>query len=111
MMYEKRAYRFFDMLDLGFEPRDYLFPDFEGEYYGNLDMKCWGKTPMALAAYITLDDGRKVKCNAWQNKDNYFGIADMPFDSRIRIVLEKNSKGRSCLVEASLVSENGGGNE
>ena len=80
---EKRALSWQEFVDSGFDGRDYEFPDFEGTFEATIVCKRWNKSKNLLA-YLNLDNGMKVITATW-NKDNFFGLADMPIGSRVSV--------------------------
>ena len=87
---EKRALSWQEFLDSGFDGRDYNFPDFEGTFEAELVCKRWDKNSKLLV-YLDFDDGRKIITSAWQDS-NYRGLADIPFNTRVRVTFQYSKK-------------------
>ena len=60
MKNEKRALSWREFVESGFDGREYQFPDFEGTFAATIACKRW-------------------------NKDNFFGLADMPVGTRVSV--------------------------
>lgn len=90
---EKRALSWQEFLDSGFDGRDYNFPDFEGTFEAEMVCKRWDKNSKLLV-YLDFDDGRKIITSAWQDS-NYKGLADVPFNTRVRVTFQYSKKGIS----------------
>lgn len=88
---EKRAYSWSQFMESGFDGRDYKFPTFDGLHDATIVCKRWNKS-RNLLVYLDLDDGRKVVTATW-NRDNYYGLADLPMGSRVRVKFVKSAKG------------------
>jgi len=88
---EKRAYSWNQFIESGFDGRDYQFPTFDGSHDATIVCKRWNKS-RNLLVYLDLDDGRKVVTATW-NRDNYYGLADLPMGSRVRVKFVKSAKG------------------
>jgi hypothetical protein len=80
---EKRALSWREFVESGFDGREYQFPDFEGTFAATIACKRWNKS-RNLLVYLDLDDGRKIITATW-NKDNFFGLADMPVGTRVSV--------------------------
>ena len=80
---EKRALSWREFVESGFDGREYQFPDFEGTFAATIACKRWNKSKNLLV-YLDLDDGRKIITATW-NKDNFFGLADMPAGTRVSV--------------------------
>lgn len=80
---EKRALSWREFVESGFDGREYQFPDFEGTFAATIACKSWNKS-RNLLVYLDLDDGRKIITATW-NKDNFFGLADMPVGTRVSV--------------------------
>ena len=93
MTNEKRALSWQEFLDSGFDGRDYNFPDFEGTFEAEMVCKRWDKNSKLLV-YLDFDDGRKIITSAWQDS-NYKGLADIPFNTRVRVTFQYSKKGIS----------------
>lgn len=76
----------------------YEFQEDEGVFEGTLVLKRWGKSRNVLA-YVELDDGHKIMCSAFSNKE-YFGIPEMTEGDRIRLTFKKSRTGRINLIDA-----------
>ena len=90
---EKRALSWQEFLDSGFDGRDYSFPDFEGTFEAEMVCKRWDKNSKLLV-YLDFDDGRKIITSTWQDS-NYKGLADIPFNTRVRVTFQYSKKGIS----------------
>lgn len=88
-------------LDSGFDGRDYNFPDFEGTFEAEMVCKRWDKNSKLLV-YLDFDDGRKIITSAWQDS-NYKGLADVPFNTRVRVTFQYSKKGISYLRSAEVI--------
>ena len=80
---EKRALSWREFVESGFDGREYQFPDFDGTFAATIACKRWNKSKNLLV-YLDLDDGRKIITATW-NKDNFFGLADMPAGTRVSV--------------------------
>ena len=98
---EKRALSWQEFLDSGFDGRDYNFPDFEGTFEAEMVCKRWDKNSKLLV-YLDFDDGRKIITSAWQDS-NYKGLADVPFNTRVRVTFQYSKKGISYLRSAEVI--------
>jgi len=98
---EKRALSWQEFLDSGFDGRDYNFPDFEGTFEAEIVCKRWDKNSKLLV-YLDFDDGRKIITSAWQDS-NYKGLADIPFNTRVRVTFQYSKKGISYLRSAEVI--------
>ena len=101
MANEKRALSWQEFLDSGFDGRDYNFPDFEGTFEAEMVCKRWDKNSKLLV-YLNFDDGRKIITSAWQDS-NYKGLADIPFNTRVRVTFQYSKKGISYLRSAEVI--------
>lgn len=54
-----------------------------GTFAATIACKRWNKS-RNLLVYLDLDDGRKIITATW-NKDNFFGLADMPVGTRVSV--------------------------
>ena len=97
---EKRALSWQEFLDSGFDGRDYNFPDFEGTFEAEMVCKRWDKNSKLLV-YLDFDDGRKIITSAWQDS-NYKSLADVPFNTRVRVTFQYSKKGISYLRSAEV---------
>ena len=70
----------------------YEFNEIEGTYKGIMRFAVWGRKCNAIA-YVELDDGRKIICTAFQKPDNYLGIPELDFGTRVEVVYEKGKRG------------------
>ena len=52
--------------------------------------------------YLDFDDGRKIITSAWQDS-NYKGLADVPFNTRVRVTFQYSKKGISYLRSAEVI--------
>jgi hypothetical protein len=95
MSEEKRAYSWRQFVESGFDGRDYKFPTFEGTYTATIACKRWDKHNNVIA-YLDFDDGRKTLTSAWQS-EQYHGLPDMPFGSRVRVTFGKSANGKFYL--------------
>ena len=98
---EKRALSWQEFLDSGFDGRDYNFPDFEGTFEAEMVCKRWDKNSKLLV-YLDFDDGRKIITSAWQDS-NYKSLADVPFNTRVRVTFQYSKKGISYLRSAEVI--------
>ena len=101
MSEDKRAMTWQEFVDSGFDGRDYAFPDFEGTFEATIACKRWNKS-QNLLVYLDFDDGRQIITGAW-NKNNFYGLADMPVGSRVRAVFKFSDKGMSFLRSAEQI--------
>ena len=97
---EKRALSWQEFLGSGFDGRDYNFPDFEGTFEAEMVCKRWDKNSKLLV-YLDFDDGRKIITSAWQDS-NYKGLADVPFNTRVRVTFQYSKKGISYVCDVLL---------
>ena len=63
--------------------------------------KRWDKNSKLLV-YLDFDDGRKIITSAWQDS-NYKGLADIPFNARVRVTFQYSKKGISYLRSAEVI--------
>ena len=69
----------------------YEFNEIEGTFKGTMRFAVWGRKCNAIA-YVELDDGRKIMCTA-QQPDNYLGIPEIDFGTRVEVVYERGKRG------------------
>ena len=98
---EKRALSWREFVESGFDGREYQFPDFEGTFAATIACNRWNKS-RNLLVYLDFDDGRKIITSAWQDS-NYKGLADIPFNTRVRVTFQYSKKGISYLRSAEVI--------
>lgn len=87
-----------------YDVSEYVYPDFEGVFKGELAYTRWGKHHNKIA-FINLEDGRKIICSTWNRKTNFFNLNVMAYGTEIEIALKRNSRGRICLIGLNDLSE------
>lgn len=75
-----------------FNREGYGFNEIEGAFVGTLQFAVWGRKFNAIA-YVELDDGRKIMCTAFSQPDDYLGIPQIDFGTRVKVVYERNKRG------------------
>ena len=95
---EKRALSWQQFVESGFDGRDYAFPDFEGAFDATIACKRWNKSKNLLI-YLDFEDGRKIITAAW-NTTGFYGLADMPVGTKVKITFKKAKSGKSFLCKA-----------
>lgn len=75
-----------------FNREGYGFNEIEGIFKGTLQFAVWGRKCNAIA-YVELDDGRKIMCTAFQQPDNYLGIPEIDFGTRVKVTYERGKRG------------------
>ncbi len=107
-MVKKRALFFDEILENDIPILDYEDPTYEGEFSGTLDYKEWDLFPSLMIAYVTLDDGPKIRLYLYQRRNDFFGIDKMPEGTRILITLKTIGKtigSRAHLENAVMLSD------
>lgn len=97
----KRALGWREFVESDFDGRDYHFPDFDGTYIGTIACKRWNKSKNLLI-YLDLEDGRKILTAAWNTTD-FYGLADMPVGTKVRVTFRFSRKGNALLTYAEKV--------
>ncbi len=85
-----------------YETSDYVTPDFEGVFTGELTYTQWGKRHNKIA-FVDLADGRKIVVHAWSG--NFFGLREMAYGTEIEVTLKRNGKGRIYLADLRDIEE------
>lgn len=98
IMDDKRAMTWQEFVDSDFDGRAYEFPDFEGTCFATIACKRWNKS-RNLLVYLDLDDGRKLLTAAWNTTD-FYGLADMPVGTRVKVTFRIAASGKAFLREA-----------
>lgn len=98
MSEDKRAMSWKQFVESDFDGRDYHFPDFDGSYNAVIACKRWNKS-RNLLIYLDFEDGRKILTAAW-NQTNFYGLADMPVGTEVRVSFRFSAKGTSFLCSA-----------
>ena len=98
---EKRALSWREFVESGFDGREYQFPDFEGTFAATFACKRWNKS-RNLLVYLDLDDGRKIITATW-NKDNFFGLADMPAGTRVSVRFMSHKKAPTNMAKLTRI--------
>ena len=75
-----------------FSREGYEFNEIEGTFKGTMRFAVWGSKCNAIA-YVELDDGRKIMCTAFQQPDNYLGIPEIDFGTRVKVTYERGKRG------------------
>ncbi len=75
-----------------FDRKGYVFNEMEGTFKGVLRFAVWGRKCNAIG-YVELDDGRKIMCTAFQQPDNYLGIPEIEFGTRVIVTYERGKRG------------------
>ncbi len=75
-----------------FDREGYVFNEIEGTFKGILRFAVWGRKCNAIG-YVELDDGRKIMCTAFQQPDNYLGIPEIEFGTRVIVTYERGKRG------------------
>ena len=75
-----------------FSREGYEFNEIEGTFKGTMRFAVWGRKYNAIA-YVELDDGRKIMCTAFQQPDDYLGIPEIDFGTRVEVVYERGKRG------------------
>ncbi len=75
-----------------FDRKGYVFNEIEGTFKGILRFAVWGRKCNAIG-YVELDDGRKIMCTAFQQPDNYLGIPEIEFGTRVIVTYERGKRG------------------
>lgn len=87
-----------------YDTSDYVTPDFDGVYIGELIYTKWGKKHNKIA-FVDLEDGRKIVVYAWSSDNNFFGFREMAYGIKLEITLKRNGKGRIFLADAADLDE------
>ena len=98
MSEDKRAMTWQEFVESDFDGRAYEFPDFEGTCFATIACKRWNKS-RNLLVYLDLDDGRKLLTAAWNTTD-FYGLADMPVGTRVKVTFRIAASGKAFLREA-----------
>ena len=85
--------------DEGFE--NYSLNEDEGTFEGEIVLKKWGRT-RNIICFINCGECA-FKCTAFQNNDNYLGLADMPMGSRVRLTFKRSKTGNNRLAAAEML--------
>ena len=96
---EKRTMSWQEFKESGFDGRNYKFPDFEGTFNATIVCKRWNKS-RNLLIYLDLEDGRKILTAAW-NKTNFYGLADMPLGTKVKVRFATAKSGTTYLYGAT----------
>ncbi len=70
----------------------YEFNETEGTFKGIMRFAVCGRKCNAIA-YVELDNGRKIMYTAFQKPDNYLGIPEIDFGTRVEVVYERGKRG------------------
>ena len=75
-----------------FSREGYEFNEIEGTFKGTMRFAVWGSKCNAIA-YVELDGGRKIMCTAFQQPNDYLGIPEIDFGTRVEVVYERGKRG------------------
>ena len=73
----------------------------EGIFEGEIVLKKWGRK-RNIICFINCGE-RAFKCTAFQNNNNYLGLADMPMGSRVRLTFKRSKTGNNRLAAAEMI--------
>ena len=87
-----------------YDTSNYISPDFEGVFKGELAYTQWGKKGNKIA-FVDLEDGRKVVVHTWNRETNFYGLREMAYGTEVEITLKRNGKGRIYLADLQDIEE------
>ena len=87
-----------------YDTSEYISPDFEGVYTGELTYTQWGRKGNKIT-FVDLADGRKIVVHTWNRETKFFGLIEMAYGAEIEITLKRNSKGRIFLADLKDIEE------
>ena len=80
---------------------EYGLNEEEGVFEGEIVLKKWGRK-RNIICFINCG-ARAFRCTAFQNNDNYLGLADMPMGSRVRLTFKRSKTGNNRLAAAEMI--------
>ena len=75
-----------------FSREGYEFNEIEGTFKGTMRFAVWGSKCNAIA-YVELDGGRKIMRTAFQQPNDYLGIPEIDFGTRVEVVYDRGKRG------------------
>lgn len=65
-----------------YDVNEYVYPDFEGIFKGELAYTMWGKRRNKIA-FVNLEDGRKIACSIWNRETNFFNLMSITISMKV----------------------------
>lgn len=107
-----RAFTENQVAEMRFPISEFVFPEGDGGFTATLVMKKWSKNN-ALLCYFETDCGNKFKLILWNHpvtqqkyrpKNSDTDISHLPFNSKVKVVYQQDSKGNTLWNEVEVLS-------